>query len=165
MSYKPETTLDQATFLLAEGMRIVLVQSITGMPQRQLSKIKSAYHDTDIPAARLPTSVASFIKAGQSTMILSSLVSTFLATKGQESEVAAGFISAWKAAKLCAGSQQIDINAAWYAVRDVKAGEIAWAKCNECLAGFMPDLFSAKTADCCPYCGTKNNLKLVGVSN
>jgi len=49
------------------------------------------------------------------------------------------------------GSGDLDINAAWYAIRDVRAKIVVWQRCPHCQAGFIyePNESHARS---CPFC-------------
>ena len=158
-------TQSYAATLIRDGMRIALAHSITGMSWRTLREIWSAAHGEDAPPpGRMPCDTIAYIKSGQSPMMLATVVSVYLRAEREGKHITAAFHEAWQSAKLSSGGMSHpDINAAWYAVRDVKAGLVSWCYCKNCDAGFIFDTKIAKKNDPCPYCGARNQ-KLLEVS-
>lgn len=154
-----------AASLIKDGMRIALAHSITGVSLRLLRDLWAINHGKDMmPPGRMPCDTLAYIKSGQSPLALATVVSVYLNAENENKSPVAAFIAAWEASKLfSAGSATIDINAAWYAVRDVKAGLISWGYCKHCKAGYLLNTKQTKKPDCCPYCGTQQP-KMLGVN-
>jgi Flagellar transcriptional activator (FlhC) len=92
------------------------------------------------------------------------VVSVYLYAEKERKSIVESFLSAWEASQLSADfDSNLDINAAWYAVRDVKAGIITWCRCNRCGASYIFDSKATRKSDGCNYCGTKDK-KILGVA-
>ena len=156
----------RAITLVREGMRIPLVHAMTGVAWRYLHKIwLDSYGETASLPGRLPVNTISYIKYRQSPLMLSTLVSVYLAVekraKTQAASHAEMFIHAWESRYLFAeGGNSIDINAAWYAIRDVKSGLVSWVSCKQCKATYIFDTELRETSNC-PYCG-EQDMKFIG---
>jgi len=159
--YTIHKTQSHAASLIRDGMRIALVHSITGISWRLLRELWSAQHADLMPPRKARTDTIAYIKSGQSPMALATVVSVYLSTEKEHKSPVDAFMVAWEAARLFSeGPTAIDINAAWYAVRDVKTGLISWGCCKNCKAGFLLDTKQTKKTDCCPYCGTQDQKPL-----
>lgn len=151
-------TQTHASSLIRDGMRIALVHSITGISRYNLRDLRNAIHGDEAPLpGRMPSDTITYIKSGQSPLALATVVSVYLWAEKERKSPVDAFISAWEVAKLFSKAPAaIDINAAWYAVRDVKSGLISWVYCKNCKAGYLLDTKQTKKTDCCPYCGTQD---------
>lgn len=151
-----------ATSLIRDGMRIALVHSITGISRNHLLELRKSMHGGDAPMqGRMPTNTIAYIKNGQSTVALATVVAVYVGAEKKHKSPVEAFMDAWAVAKLFAdGATPLDINAAWYAVRDVKAGLISWAYCKNCKAGYLLDTLQTKKTDNCPYCGAQKQKQI-----
>lgn len=156
--YTINRTQSHAASLIRDGMRIALAHSITGVSWRMLREVWEACHGEDnTPPGRMPGDTIAYINSGQSPLALATVVSVYLSAEKEHRSPVDAFMSAWEVAKLFSeGPAAIDINAAWYAVRDVKSGLISWGHCKNCKAGYLLDTKQTKKIDCCPYCGTQD---------
>lgn len=148
-----------AAYLIKNGMRIALAHSITGMSWRSLRDLWDDAHGTDMPPpGRMPCSTVAYIRAGQSQVALSTLVTVYLSLEKEYQAPTDAFISAWESTRLFTDKNApLDINAAWYAVRDTKAGRVAWCKCKDCKAGYFFDAKETRKKSKCPFCGSMGN--------
>lgn len=148
-------TQSHATTLIRDGMRIALVHSITGIARGHLLDLRKSIHGEDAPLkGRMPNDTMAYIKSGQSPVALATVVAVYFGAEKKLRTPVEAFMEAWAAAKLFSDSSTpLDINAAWYAVRDVKSGLVSWALCRNCKAGYLLDTKHAKKTDSCPYCG------------
>lgn len=164
MNSKPYSDIqNQAAILIESGMRIALVHSMTGLPMRMLRDLWSGIHGELKPPGRMPYNSIAYIKNGQSVTDLATVVSVYLHAEKERRTNIESFLTAWEVAKITADSESnLDINAAWYAVRDVKAGIITWCRCNRCGASYIFDSKTTRKSDGCNYCGTKDK-KIIGV--
>jgi hypothetical protein len=160
--YTIQKTKSHAASLIKDGMRIALVHSITGISRHNLLDMHKAVVGKDTaPAGRIPSDTIAYIKLGQSPLALATVVSVYLSAEKEHKSPVDAFMVAWEAARLFTeGVTAIDINAAWYAVRDVKSGLISWGYCKNCKAGYLLDTKQTKKTDICPYCGTQDQKKL-----
>ena len=153
-----------AASLIKDGMRIALAHSITGLSWRTLRELWEEIHGADVPPpGRMPCDTLAYIKNGQSSLSLSTVVSVYLSAEKEHRTPTDAFSQAWEIAKLFSvDGKKIDINAAWYAIRDVKAGLLSWSKCRHCKAEHIFDNGTKKPSKC-PYCGTTGS-KMVEVA-
>lgn len=159
-------TQSYASILIRDGMRIALVHSITGIARHHLLEYRKSIHGEDAPVqGRMPTDTLAYIKSGQSPVALATVVAVYLSAEKKHKSPVEAFVEAWAVAKLFSdGSTPIDVNAAWYAVRDVKAGWLSWGYCKNCNAGYLLDTKHKKKTDCCPYCGGVHKQKQIEVA-
>lgn len=164
MSIKPYSCIqNQAAILIEGGMRIALVHSLTGLPMRLLRDMWSGIHGELKPPGRMPYNSIAYIKNGQSVTDLATVVSVYLCAEKERRTSIESFLTAWEVAMITVDSgSNLDINAAWYAVRDVKAGIITWCRCNRCGASYIFDSRITRKSDGCNYCGT-NDKKIIGI--
>jgi predicted Zn-ribbon and HTH transcriptional regulator len=97
--------------------------------------------------------------------LLSTLVAVYLTVEKRANPPAASqaemFIQAWESRKLFTkNGMAIDVNAAWYAIRDVKAELVSWGRCKQCKATYIFDTELRETSKC-PYCGVRD-IKIIG---
>lgn len=149
----------QAAFLLKSGLRIPLVRSLTGMSWRSLRDLWEVWHGSDIhPPGRMPSNAFAYIKAGQSQVALATLVTVYLSLEKEHQTPTDAFVAAWASTRLFQGQEtQLDINAAWYAVRDTKAGLMSFCKCKDCKAGYFFDAKETRKKTKCVFCGSLEN--------
>ncbi len=156
-----------AAALIRDGMRIALVRAITGVSKEVLRDLWSSVHGKDTPQlGRLPFDTIAFVRAGQSLVALSTAVSMYLWAEKEHKTPVEAFVIAWEASKLLvddAGEIDLDINAAWYAIRDIKAGLVFWHQCKNCKAGFIFGTQISKKNNNCPYCGMSDT-KMIEVA-
>lgn len=147
-----------AAELIEEGMRIALVQSLTGIAWRPLRELWTSIHGDQKLPGRMPNNTLSYIsRGGQSHLVLSTIAACFFSAMQdkQMTEIEA-FIKSWSTAKLFDGNDTtVDINAAWFAIRDCKAGLVTLCKCKVCDANYILDAISAKKTSPCPFCGSE----------
>ena len=154
-------TQQYAATLIRDGMRLALAYALTGVSKPTLREFWDMAHGHDAPPlGRLPCNTIAFIKSGQSPAMLSAVVSVYFRAEKERKTPVEAFVIAWEASKLISG-EGLDINAAWYAIRDVKAGLVLWNQCKSCKAGFI---FGAQSnsQNKCPYCGMSDT-KIVEV--
>lgn len=153
--------LISTTTLVREGMRTTLVHAMTGADWRTLRKIwQDIYGETTTRPGRLPVNTFAYLRQGQTSLLLSTIVAVYLTVEKranpQTASPAEMFLQAWEARKLFIESgMEIDINAAWYAIRDVKAGLVSWGRCRQCKATYIFDTEFRETNNC-PYCGERD---------
>lgn len=150
----------QATALIRAGMRITLVHAMTNVSIRALRDIWQDWYGSDTPApGRLRNNALSYIKQGESVAQLSMIVAIYFAIeKTQQPTLPEAFTQAWESVRAISSHDyecDLDINAAWYAIRDVKAGLIAWVECQNCKGQHLYDTEMRKTSNC-PYCGKQH---------
>ncbi|WP_284155524.1 FlhC family transcriptional regulator [Sulfuricystis multivorans] len=136
--------------LIKAGLRLAVVRSMTDIGTRTLRQWWKDIHGVRPSNGKLPESVLSFIKDKDSAARLSAFAAIhrrlYGATLTPET-----LLSTWQEFQdICC---PIDINAAYFAARDVKARIVAFPRCTQCSASFIYDRGSRHT-DRCPFCGT-----------
>lgn len=158
MANDTQQTYQQATYLIKTGMRVALVHSLTGTSLRILRDLWKDHHAEDQLPGRMPSSTAAYIKIGQPTTAIATVVAIYLSYEDMCSTPASAFISAWKAASLLGcESPQLDINAAWFCIRDIKAGLLNWCICTTCTAGYFFVAAETRKKTKCVFCGSQKN--------
>ena len=137
--------------LIHAGLRLSIVRGLTGIGIRTLRQWWKDVHGSSPPNGKLPDTVLSFIKDADMAANISAYAAFYLRLHGMEISPAS-LLETWREfRRICA---PIDINAAYFAIRDVKAGIVVLARCNTCSAAFIYDAGSKHTYRC-PFCKTK----------
>lgn len=143
--------LHLARELIRAGLRLSIVRALTDIGTRTLRQWWKDIHGVRPPNGKLPESVLSYANDIESASLLSAYAALHFRMSGKELS-AESLLTTWREfQRLCA---PIDINAAYFAVRDVKARIVVLAHCNTCSAAFIYDAGSKHT-DRCPFCETK----------
>lgn len=143
--------LQLAHKLIRAGLRLSIVRGMTNVGTRTLRQWWHEIHKVKPSNGKLPESVLSFIKNKDTAAMLSAYAALYRRLYGAELS-ATTLLSTWREFQRLAGS--IDINAAYYASRDVKVGIVMLPRCQTCNAAFIYDAGSRYT-DRCPFCDTK----------
>ncbi|MEO1767673.1 FlhC family transcriptional regulator [Thiobacter aerophilum] len=143
--------LQLAHALIRAGLRLSIVRGMAGIGTRTLRQWWKDVHGVRPPNGKLPESVLSYIKDKDSASRLSAFVALHRRLHGSEL-TPESFLTTWREFQRICGP--IDINAAYFAVRDVKVGIVAFPRCDQCNAGFIYDAGSRHT-DRCPFCDTR----------
>lgn len=145
--------LNLAHDLMQAGLRLSLVRAMTNTDTRSLRRWWKIIHGAKPPNGRLPESVLSFIRDADT----SAKLSAFVAFHRQQHGIEAGpvsprhLLSAWHEYQGLCGPT--DFNAAYFAVRDTRAGIVALPFCRTCNASFLYDTGNKHTVRC-PFCET-----------
>lgn len=109
-------------------------------------------HGESPPNGRLPESVRPFVTDPLSVAELSSFVAMYnRLDHGDERKVTASMLlRAWEM-HCRVGRRDLDINAAWYAIRDVRSRIVEWKRCGRCQTCFIYEV-NETHARTCPYC-------------
>lgn len=137
--------------LIHAGLRLSIVRGLTGIGTRTLRQWWKDIYGASPSNGKLPETVLSFIKDADMAANISAYTAFHLRLQGMEISPAS-LLETWREFRqICA---PIDINAAYFAIRDVKARIVVLAHCNTCSAAFIYDAGSKHT-DRCPFCKTK----------
>jgi hypothetical protein len=100
---------------------------------------------------KLPETVLSFIRDMDSAARLSACSVLYLRLRGHDLSPES-LLAVWREfQRLCA---PIDINATYFAIRDIRARIVVLAHCDVCAAAFIYDAGNRHT-DRCPFCKTR----------
>lgn len=151
-----------AVNLVIEGMRIPLVHAMTGISHKQLMCVWRAIRGEDVNVpGRGVSNVLAYLKKPhnqKSHIILSTFCVMYFSIekshpRATQAEI---LLRTWQARWLVMeNDEEIDINAVWYAIRDIKATELHLSKCKCCKSSFIYDL-SIKEIFHCPFCSQQN---------
>ncbi len=145
-------SLQLAHDLIRSGLRLSIVRGLTSIGTRTLRQWWKDIHGAKPSNGKLPESVLSFIKDKESAAKLSAFVAVYKRLNHGIVLSPENLLTTWREFLRICGP--IDINAAYFAVRDVKVGIVVFPRCDQCNAGFIYDAGSRHT-DRCPFCGTK----------
>lgn len=137
--------------LIEARLRLSIVRGMTGIGTRTLRQWWKDIHGVRPPNGKLPESVLSFIKDKDSAARLSAFAAFHRRLYGSEL-TPESLLTTWREYQRLCGA--IDINAAYFAVRDVRAWIVSLSRCRACNAIFIYDTGSRHT-DRCPFCDTR----------
>lgn len=137
--------------LIRAGMRPSIVRGLTNVSALTLRQWWKDIHKVRPSNGKLPETVLSFIRGFDTAAAVSAYAAFHLRLRGRELSPAS-LLDTWREfRRLCA---PIDINAAYFAIRDIRARIVVLARCNTCSAAFIYDAGS-KYTDRCPFCKTE----------
>lgn len=140
-----------ASELIKAKMRLSIVQSLTGFTIRPLRALWIEIHGEGAKNGKLPESVLSFLV----NQPMAAAVSTFISLHLRDHDATGplnvhSLMSTWRTyQKLCG---PLDINAAYYALRDLRVDFVSFPKRTSCGVHFIYDPGSTLTSRC-PFCG------------
>lgn len=146
-----------AAELIRLRLRVPIVNYLTQIHHKPLRARWHAIHHESPPNGKLPESVRSFISNPLSVAELSTFVAMYarLDDEGGTNKVtAAMLLRAWHMHRRVT-HRELEINAAYYAIRDVRAKIVEWRRCGHCQANFIYDV-NAANARACPFCALSN---------
>ncbi|WP_436078818.1 FlhC family transcriptional regulator [Acidovorax delafieldii] len=152
-----ETTLGNihkqltAAELIRGKMRLSIVQSLTGLTIRPLRTMWKEIHNEGPSNGKLPESVLSYMVNQAMAAGISTFTSLHLRQHSPNAPITAeGLLATWSTYQRLCGP--MDINAGYYALRDVRADFVSFPRCTCCDAHFIYDPGSTLTSRC-PFCG------------
>jgi hypothetical protein len=138
--------------LIRLRLRVPIVHYLTNIHPKPLRMRWRQIHGESPHNGKLPDSVRPFITNPMMLAKLSSFVALYnrLDEGDGRSVTAAMLLSAWEVHGRV-GSAGLDINAAWYAIRDVRSRIVGWQRCARCQAMYIyePNVSHARS---CPFC-------------
>ena len=138
--------------LIRLRLRVPIVHYLTSIHPKPLRLRWRQVHGESPHNGKLPDSVRPFITNPMMLAKLSSFVALYnrLDEGAGRSVTAAMLLSAWEVHGRV-GSGGLDINAAWYAIRDVRSRIVGWERCARCQAMYIyePNVSHARS---CPFC-------------
>ena len=138
--------------LIRLKLRLPIVNYLTQIHHKPLRLRWRALHGESPPNGRLPESVRPFIPDPLSVAELSSFVAMYnrLDHAGGRKVTASMLLRAWDMHRRVTHNE-LDINAAWYAIRDVRSKIVAWKRCGRCRTSFIYEV-NETHARACPFC-------------
>lgn len=165
MRVKDFQNIQVACELMETGLRLPLVNSLAGIESRRLLRsLWNEIHGHSPSSGKLPNSVISYIKDYQSAAELSAFVALYKSLYTNQTDTSNylktgrielrpwTLLETWKEYKKLTGIC-IDINAGYYAVRDVIFKIVLYTACSTCTANFIYDP-SKRYTERCPFCKT-----------
>ncbi len=162
MELKEIQQIQLACHLIESGLRLSLISSLSGIYNKRLLRgLWKEIHGSRPASGKLPESVVSYINDFHSAAEMASFVEIYQQIHEQKVSNTQGVVAAMNALVLLEAMKEfvmlwksdIDINAGYYAVRDVLFGNVLYTQCISCNAGFLYDPAKRYT-DKCPYCKT-----------
>lgn len=144
-------SLQLARDLMRAGLRLSIVRGLTRIGTRTLRQWWKDIHGVRPSNGKLPESVLSFIKDKDSAARLSAFTALHKRVYGLVLTPQSLLVAWQEFQRLCG---PLDINAAYYAIRDAKARIVVLARCDVCNAAFIFDVGNKHTEQC-PFCDTK----------
>lgn len=143
--------LQRAHELIRAGLRLSIVRGLTRIGTRGLRQWWKDVHGVKPSNGKLPETVLSFIKDKDTAAAISAFGAMYRHLHGSVL-TAESLLAAWHEYERICGP--MDINAAYFAARDIKVRIVMLALCSICNANFIYDSGSRFT-DNCPFCGTR----------
>lgn len=141
-----------ANELIRLKLRVPIVHYLTNIHSKPLRLRWRQLHNESPPNGKLPDSVRSFIVDALMLANLSSFVAIYNRVDDGDgrSITAAMLLRVWEM-HCRIGNNILDINAAWYAIRDVRSKIVGWQRCPRCQTMFIyePNESHARS---CPFC-------------
>ena len=144
-------SLQHAHDLIHAGLRLSIVRGLTDVGTRTLRQWWKDIHGVKPSNGKLPESILSFIRDKDSAARISAYAALHKRLHGT-SLTAGSLLTTWNEYQRYCG--KLDINAAYFAARDVKATIVLLSRCRACNAAFIYDAGSKHT-DRCPFCDTR----------
>lgn len=149
-------SLQHANELIRAGLRLSIVRGLTGIGTRTLRQWWKDIHGVSPSNGKLPESVLSYIRDRDMAARLSAYAAFHKRLHGS-TLTAETLLSAWREFPNFCGP--LDINAAYFAARDVKARIVLLSHCRVCNASYIYDAGSKHT-DHCPFCDSNEASKV-----
>jgi hypothetical protein len=145
---------DIETYVLAQdlikaGLRLSIVTNLTGLPQKKLRSIYRHVFNSSPPNGRLADNCLFFATSLRRVAQISSFCSLHIALHGTPSESGEDLLTSWREYQRLCG--ELDINAAYYAVRDVRVKIVQFPRCDRCKVRHIYDRAKQHT-ESCPFC-------------
>lgn len=167
MEVKDIKNIQIACDLIESGLRLPLVNSLSGIESRRLLRClwKEIYGERPAPG-QLPDSVIRYIKDYQAAAELAGFVALYRSIQESQDQSSSydrvrnfklilkplTLLETCKEFKKLTGIS-IDINAGYYVVRDIIFEIVLYATCKSCSASFIFDP-SKRHTERCPFCRT-----------
>lgn len=139
--------------LVRRRLRLSIVSSLTGVSQRMLRGMWREVHGEGAPNGKLPESVLSFMTNTQAAADIAAFLGLYLQQHGNVTTIDPKKLLS----TLDLGARMgvnVSVTTAYYGLRDLRAGFIAFPRCHTCSARFVFDSSGGRHSDRCPFCGT-----------
>lgn len=147
--------LQYARELIQAKLRLSIVAALTNLTLEPLRKMWKEIHGERSPNGKLPESALSYVKTVQMVRNLSAIVLLHQRLHNTKEITPRNLLQTWRAYNALLGqvdpSNRLDINATYYALRDVRSNQLTVMKCNNCRISYIYDRELSLTSHC-PYC-------------
>jgi len=135
--------------LVRAGLRISIIQWLTNVDVKKLRTWWHEVHNKKPPNGKQKETVLGFVKCNKDVARLTAFVLVY--RKSHKKLSGEHLLRAWQ--EYCPRFGYIDINAAYYVVRDLFSGIVRFSHCCLCGATFVYDKGNRHTEKC-PFCNT-----------
>lgn len=144
-----------ASELIQAKLRLSIVAALTDLTLEPLRKMWKETHGERSPNGKLPESALSYAKTVQMVRSLSAIVLLHQRLHNTKEITPRTLLQTWQAHNDLLGAVDkthiLDINAAYYVLRDVARNLLTVMHCNNCKIAYIYDRELSLTSHC-PYC-------------
>jgi len=133
--------------LVCAGLRISIVRWLTDVEVKKLRGWWRVVHNKRPPNGKQKETVLGFVKTNKDAARLTAFALIYM--KSYKNLTGEYLLDEWQ--QYCQTFGYIDVNAAYYVVRDLTAGIISLSNCGVCGAAFIYDKGNRHTEKC-PFC-------------
>lgn len=142
----------QTQALIQAGLRLSIIRGMTGLGTRVLRAWWWEIRGEKPPNGKLPETCLSFIKDKMANAAILSAYAAFHQRMHGDRQDVDAMLSSWRNYQEITG-QDVDINAAYYTLRDIRAGIVLLVPCKGCGMKYIYDRGGIHSSQC-PFCGT-----------
>lgn len=135
--------------LIAAGMRPSIIRGLTGVGTRCLRSWWWTIHRERPPNGKIADTILSYIRSRRQAARFSAYVSFYKRIYGIQTLTGESILHSWREFTVLNG--KLDINACYFAIRDVKVQIVVISQCRRCGAEYLFDV-STPFTDRCPFC-------------
>ena len=146
-----------ASILIQRKLRLSIIGSMINIDVKKLRKLWKEINGVSPSHGKLPESVFTFLKKNQKA---SAQISAFLNVyfgkfKDSDRQMEIDVYRFINSHRICSDlGLDIDINFAYYGIRDVIHGNASFPVCSVCRTRFLFDAYAGGQAKRCPFCKT-----------
>lgn len=140
-------------------MRLTVVQRVTGVNSRTLRSLWHEINQNNPSSGRLKDTVSNSIRSYEEATKLAAFISIYKTVYHNKNKCTFSsnsiqfdtqtLLETWDEFKKL--NNEININLAYYAIRDISAGIVQFTECRVCNANFIYD-HSRRITEICPFC-------------
>lgn len=141
--------------LIEAGLRLSIVHSLTGLSTTPLRKLWRDIHNQMPRKGKLPETCMAYMRNRNEAAALSAYVGVHVMMFGEATNSPYDLLTSWRAHLVMMRGQEVklDINAAYFALLDVRRKTVNFIRCSGCGGQYIHDQGSHLT-DRCPHCHT-----------
>jgi len=144
-------TWEVAQRLVEARLRLSIIASVTGLSSVMLRRLWKEVHGSGPAPGKLPESAASFVKTVNDAARMATFVTMHIGIHGKADCNIEKILATRDNYQKIFGP--LDINFAYYVVKDVAQGMLMHAECGCCRAKYLYD-YSYGLMNKCPFCAT-----------